>query len=71
MQFGTGVDIRDLVTAATFDSHRLRRFWMVVVEFQAFPLTFKVALIACRRVIISVYTRACSLPVITTRVLIV
>ena len=44
MQFYTGVDIRDLVTPANFDSHRFRRFRMARgrLEFKVFPLTFNV-----------------------------
>ena len=45
MQICTGVDMRDIVIPANFGSHRFRRFRMVGVEFQAFPLTFNVVLI--------------------------
>ena len=44
MQFCEGVDIRDIVTPANFGSHRFTRLRMAGVEFQAFSLTFNVAL---------------------------
>jgi len=45
MQFCTGVDIRDVVTAVNFGSHRFRGFRMAGIEFLVFPLTFNVVLI--------------------------